>query len=299
MKCLVCSGSSTLKDRVSVRGGNERACLICRDCEVIQLLEYQDFDYKSDGYRREHHSRLDEEYRIENLHRDNLLLAKERLSFYLDRASIVGNKILDFGCADGAFLVCAKERGFDIVGIEVNEDSRQFLSEKDICCRASLEDVSEDIDTVTMFHVLEHVRDPMVLLRSLASRFSGCQLIIEVPNIDDILLQDPDCREIFKAFWFRDAHIFNFSLRSLEQFSEIFSEYSLGCRHEFGIANFFKWKYSLAGSNHSLQAFSTDIGKELGDHLLDTGSNEIDEIWKKTLSECGKGSSIFIEGRLK
>ena len=78
--------------------------------------------------------------------------------------------LLDIGCGYGFFLQEMKCRGWKVEGIEVSEVGRQFVREKwgTHVYSQPLEGLalSENLfDVVTLFYVVEHVDDPLALLK--------------------------------------------------------------------------------------------------------------------------------------
>lgn len=100
--------------------------------------------------------------------------------------------ILDIGCGTGLFLHLAQEAGLRVRGIELSESAVAYARAKyglDVhhgtLKNAELPD--ESFDIVTMWHVLEHVPDPVEALRRVARLLRpGGLLLLGVPNIDSI-----------------------------------------------------------------------------------------------------------------
>jgi 2-polyprenyl-3-methyl-5-hydroxy-6-metoxy-1,4-benzoquinol methylase len=97
-------------------------------------------------------------------------------------------RLLDVGCASGAFLAEARASGFDASGVEpvpafaraarecLGADVREGLIE-DIDLPAG------DYDVITLWHVLEHLPEPISHLSRLADALSADgALALEVPN---------------------------------------------------------------------------------------------------------------------
>ncbi|HVT16751.1 MAG TPA: class I SAM-dependent methyltransferase [Thermoanaerobaculia bacterium] len=102
----------------------------------------------------------------------------------LERQGLRG-RLLDIGCATGRFLAHARERGWEIAGVEIADFARQ-RAENDlgVSIAPSLEALPprETFDVVTLHHVLEHVHDPLAFLRDVVERRVERRLLIEVPN---------------------------------------------------------------------------------------------------------------------
>ena len=100
--------------------------------------------------------------------------------------------ILDIGSGAGYFLYKAKNRNWNTYGVELTDGNYQFerdrlglkIEKKDIE-QAELE--KDFFDVVTMFDVIEHMKDPaMVLKKVFNSLKEGGILCIETPNIYSI-----------------------------------------------------------------------------------------------------------------
>ena len=100
------------------------------------------------------------------------------------------SKSLDIGASSGEFVTLMSARGFDARGIEPHRGYADYavraMGQKVFSgsLNEGLANFSEEsFDLITMFHVLEHLSEPVKSLRLLGMRLSasGC-LYIEVPN---------------------------------------------------------------------------------------------------------------------
>jgi SAM-dependent methyltransferase len=105
-----------------------------------------------------------------------------------------GGHILDVGCASGLFLSLAAGSGFEPTGIEPSDILRDE-AKKALGCRgrvfgATLEQVSlppAHFDAVTLWDVLEHVPDPLAMLKKCGDLLRpGGHLFLNVPDLDSI-----------------------------------------------------------------------------------------------------------------
>jgi SAM-dependent methyltransferase len=100
-------------------------------------------------------------------------------------------RLFDLGCGVGNFLAAARDAGFEVAGIEPNQNAVRFARE-----RYGLRDVSamrpadflvarpnEKFEVLTFFEVLEHQEDPQGFL-NIAKEFLADQgfLALSVPN---------------------------------------------------------------------------------------------------------------------
>lgn len=131
---------------------------------------------------------------------DNRKSIFERIIFreagkVLEKASSLlasqSKRLLDFGSGKGLFLAVAKESGWQSLGIETAKDRADFAREKygvevrqEFYSGGKIEE--GNFDFVALNHVLEHLPDPLGLLKELLdSNLSKNGLVyIEVPRAD-------------------------------------------------------------------------------------------------------------------
>ena len=129
---------------------------------------------------------------MENVSYRKERFGKERLELIRTHiGDLKGKKILDVGCGTGWFLETAKEQGMEIFGQELGKELREWTANRlgsDIFA-CGLEEIDLDFcfDVITMFDVLEHVPDPLELVRY-SKRLLGEDgiLLIFAPNFDSL-----------------------------------------------------------------------------------------------------------------
>lgn len=85
---------------------------------------------------------------------------------YVERAVPIAGRLLDVGCANGAFPRFMRARGWEVEGVEVSQTSRpieDFLVHRRIFPELPLP--PGRFDAVTAWAVLEHTHDPMTYFR--------------------------------------------------------------------------------------------------------------------------------------
>ena len=116
--------------------------------------------------------------------------ARVRLTWLLQHAD--GGRLLDVGAAGGAFVLEARDAGFDAFGVEpAPAFARHARETLGVDVRdGRVEDLGLDdgsLDVATMWHVLEHVPEPRGTLDAIrAALRPGGALVIEVPNLDSV-----------------------------------------------------------------------------------------------------------------
>lgn len=197
-------------------------------------------------------------------------------------------RVLDVGCSNGDFLFFAKQRGFEIYGVEVNTLTADVARTRGLNVKiGTLEDAQyadNFFDAIFLGDIIEHVKDPQALLLECKRilKEDGI-LIISTPNLDSFW-----ARATFKLWeWFTipwsvltpPHHLFQFSEDNLKLFLKDngFSfrtvwyrrpptlKYELGSLHLWG-----KWKREKTLKNlfFMLFAFGAYIKLYIFDILL-------------------------------
>jgi SAM-dependent methyltransferase len=78
-------------------------------------------------------------------------------------------RLLDFGCGLGFFLDNAFEAGFEPTGVEFNRYALEYIRRRYAHRTVHFSDLdaSERFDVITMFDVVEHLRDPFATIQSI------------------------------------------------------------------------------------------------------------------------------------
>lgn len=96
--------------------------------------------------------------------------------------------MLDVGCGAGEVLAVAKDRGWQVAGVEpVAQSARYAVETRGLDVRAALLEESgipeRSFDVVSAFHVVEHMSDATAFLRLIARWAKpGGLVVVEVPN---------------------------------------------------------------------------------------------------------------------
>ncbi len=103
-----------------------------------------------------------------------------------------GGRLLDVGCGKGDFLVRMRGKGWTVEGTEVDSAAVEHATGKNglTVHTGTLEDAAlpaESFDAVTMIHVIEHIHDPISVLRACRRLLkpSG-RLVAVTPNLDGV-----------------------------------------------------------------------------------------------------------------
>jgi 2-polyprenyl-3-methyl-5-hydroxy-6-metoxy-1,4-benzoquinol methylase len=140
-------------------------------------------------------------------------------------------RLLDVGCGEGMFLCEAATRGWTTWGTELSPYAARHASlalGREIFC-GELYDASfprEFFDVVTLWHVMEHVREPARYLKEVRRVIRpGGLLLVAVPNVDDLFMQfayrivrGRPLRLFSKED--REIHLYHFSAKTIGMYME-------------------------------------------------------------------------------
>lgn len=124
--------------------------------------------------------------------------------------------ILDIGCGTGDFLVTSKKVGFDVCGIEPNEKPNSISKSKlEIDIHQDISEINfQKFDTITMWHVLEHVPNLEEYISNLKQLLKpNGTLFVAVPNHKSF---DANYYDKFWAAYDVPRHLWHFSQKSIE-----------------------------------------------------------------------------------
>jgi 2-polyprenyl-3-methyl-5-hydroxy-6-metoxy-1,4-benzoquinol methylase len=211
MPCVLCGKAdfSTVSS-VDAKSHQPLHVACCHGCGLVQqdpcpseqdLHHFYTHQYRTD-YKKTYAPKPKHIYRAG-------MLAVERLNF-LQQHGIQGGTLLDIGAGGGEFVSLAQSRGYDSHGVEPNIGYSEFAKTQygvDVMT-GDFQRISGTYQVITMFHVLEHVPDPVNTFKRLwALLAEGGYLCVEVPNIET---RDASPHNIFFK-----AHLFYFSRAAL------------------------------------------------------------------------------------
>jgi SAM-dependent methyltransferase len=121
---------------------------------------------------------------FEAQHRTNETSALDHVQHVLRLREMGIKRILDFGCGFGQFLEMCRLFGFDAHGVDRSNARRSGAG---VQVHAELEDALGSFDAISLFEVLEHLDDPLAMLKALKARLNpGGIMIVEVPDTSGV-----------------------------------------------------------------------------------------------------------------
>jgi SAM-dependent methyltransferase len=133
---------------------------------------------------------------------------------------VPGGRALEIGCGSGAFLGLLNHYGWQVTGVEINETvaataSRELGIEVFAGDWRAAPYAAESFDYVHLRHVIEHLPEPLDVLRAIARWLKpGGVVYIETPNLDSFA-----CKQLerYWTYWDAPRHLYLFSPATLAQ----------------------------------------------------------------------------------
>ena len=178
-KCVICDGINFSK-KVSVRDplkkSTKYSLMLCLSCKTVSttpipkdLDQYYSVNYDSYQKKTSLFSKIYSFAQNLNNYRKTRILKQ-----------INAKSILDYGCGSGSFVRYTSKRGYETNGYEpINDTNDTNISD-------SMETFkNKNFDCITMWHVLEHTKDPVSILKELKRKLQkGGSLLLALPNYD-------------------------------------------------------------------------------------------------------------------
>ena len=196
------------------RSGQELRTVICKESGLVytdpRLSQEEIKKFYADDYRRNYKGTITPKPK-------HILRAGRLAQERLDEVNAFikpGSSILDVGSGGGEFVYTCKINGYDAHGIEPNKGYANFSVDAygiDVDCNFydEVKYANQSFDCVTMFHVLEHLEDPVDSIRVLSRYLTpNGHFVTEVPNVD--------YTETAPNQKWHIGHLYNFNFQTLQ-----------------------------------------------------------------------------------
>lgn len=212
--CPLCRADSAVLISRAARDGSRLDTALCEGCGLARVHPLPSRQELAAFYRDQYRLLYKGVYEPKPVHVLRAARAARERIRVLQPYLASARSLVDIGCGGGEFLYLLRAAGYQVAGIEPNlrygQRARDSLG---LPVRIGLiEDQTfppNSLDGVTLFHVLEHLPDPVFTLSHLAPwlKTDGF-LAIEVPNLASTV-EHP-------AHRFHRAHLFHFTSPTLE-----------------------------------------------------------------------------------
>ena len=216
MGCYLCKSDKYNKRTTGVRDNSNIDILECSDCGLVYLSS---LDHIQDEYYEESGMHDNKEPNIDNWLKETEFDDKRRYDFVKEK--IANKNVLDFGCGIGGFIEMAKKSARNISGVELDRALQSSFQERGLNVFLNLKEAKEQskkkYDVITAFHVVEHLQDPIEILKDLSELLTkNGEVVIEIPNSNDALLTLYE-NETFQNFTYWSLHLFLFNKKTVTE----------------------------------------------------------------------------------
>lgn len=290
MQCIICEAENFKEVSPKVRDSDEYKVVKCQNCGLLQLFPMPSDEEEKEFYNQNLQSKNigepeDLESIKENSWPDTIRRVK-MVSGYLPRSS----SILDIGSGYGFFLKEMEKRGYDVTGIEVSRERREISAK---ITGAKVLDINlfendrslANYDCITLFHVLEHIKNPIEFLKIIKKHLNNRgKLIVEVPNSADMLLE---ASQEYRDFYWQRAHLLYFDKESLKKVAQRagFSTLDISYVQRYSIENFMNW-FTSGRPQIERPSFQTKSKYKW-----------LEDYYKKYLCQIGKSDTLILKSQ--
>ena len=199
--------------------------LQCKNCGLVYLEIKKSRDQVESFYSSEYRKtptvpvQSPEEHFYDTVTEND---ANNRILLISNYMNVQDKRILEIGSASGSLLEKLRKYGTkEAIGVELDEEFSKYAQQRGfkVFTRSIEElDFKEEFDAVVSFHTLEHVYDPMAVIRAVyaALKQGGC-FLGEVPNQNDWRIQIFN-DEIVKRFHYDPNHYYYYSPTTLRNY---------------------------------------------------------------------------------
>lgn len=234
----ICGQNNTVTDLLITekdRYGIPYELRLCSTCGLIYPTRYLDSNSLGNFYKNDYRKiytwgESSEEENIEKLYQAQREQGNRMLQIMKEEKLINENysHVLEIGSACGGNLEAFKTFGLSVLGCDFDKDYLEYGKQRGLDLRygdlkdLSLGDNSQDI--IILYHVLEHLVNPINEIELLISKLkTGGLLIIGIPSIFSIdsIYKDP-------LKYFQNAHVYSFTGNHI---ISILKAFGLGVRY--------------------------------------------------------------------
>ena len=209
--CIVCGNNKGFEPVAeSLRDSNVHSVVRCNECGLMQLSPLPTAEDDKKFYDENRQAKnIGKRTEIDYLRKAEATDIKRRAAFIVNRFP-ENISVLDVGTGYGFFLNELTQMGIKASGVEISSERRKIaetVTTAPVLDANFLDEAVEigKFDIVTMFHVVEHLADPIGFCKSALKYLSDDgYLVVEVPNSRDLML---GACAAYCSFWWQRAHL--------------------------------------------------------------------------------------------
>lgn len=247
MKCIICNKKKFKEISSSVRDSKDhkiKCCVSCGHCQLDPIPSAKEEKIFYDENKQA--KNINVKYEIPIL-RERSKFDTERRIKTVSKLISKKEKILDVGSGYGFFLEGLLKNNYNITGIEVSKERRKIskkISNAELL-NVNLNNEKPSIgkyDLIVIFHVLEHVAQPINFLKKLRKYLKPKgRILVEVPNLLDFQI---NINESYRKWYWQRAHLQYFSPNNLKIVLKKsgFKKIRIFGNQRYSIENMIYWK---------------------------------------------------------
>ena len=249
--CLLCGigGEHKLISQSLRDDDSERFQVMkCLNCGHVQLSPVPSEGDQRDFYKQDLQSRKQSGTPDMDLWKRKTLIDTTRHVNWVVEKAPAGASVLDIGSGFGFFVDSLHNEGYFSTGLEVGNERFELAKHnlqgtfiKGTVNKGFVKNNKQKYQIVTLFHVLEHVENPIEFINQCFELVSSDGwFLVEVPNLNDNLLNESI--EYRKFYWQR-AHISYFDAPRLEMvfLKAGIEDFMIKGVQRYGIRNLISW----------------------------------------------------------
>jgi 2-polyprenyl-3-methyl-5-hydroxy-6-metoxy-1,4-benzoquinol methylase len=213
--CCVCQSNDFEAVAAKDRYGFKLPVVVCRGCGLVQSNPRMNQDAYTDFYQQHYRALYSPNEDMAGFFAGRRVKGQNIYAFLKEWAQ-PGALVLEVGCASGGILYTFRERGFRVLGIDLDAAYVAYGREQhglDLRA-AALHGFQPDErpNLVLYVHTLEHILDPLLELRRIRELLPDDGLLyVEVPGVKYLLRT----YEMDFLRYLQNAHVYHFSRTSL------------------------------------------------------------------------------------
>jgi 2-polyprenyl-3-methyl-5-hydroxy-6-metoxy-1,4-benzoquinol methylase len=185
-----------------------------------------------------------------------------------------GKDFIDIGCGTGGLLDRMKGRAKSVAGAEPQRYVREELERIGHTMYRLPSDAPQGAyDVAGLFHVFEHITEPLKTLKEVRTLLRpGGTIILEVPHARDVLLK----LEAFKAFTLWSEHLVLHTRQSLETYLKLagFTDIHIEGFQRYPLANHLGWLVDGKPGGQNRHEISAELTTAYAQMLNDTDQTD-------------------------
>jgi 2-polyprenyl-3-methyl-5-hydroxy-6-metoxy-1,4-benzoquinol methylase len=195
----------------------------CSLCDLVQVTNIPSSDQVEESYDEGFYEEYYKDLESNKRKQRYVYLNFENKLDQIEKRIRRSGKLLDVGCSFGFFLDRARQRGWNVAGIEVSEYAATYARTRlglSVIDKPIMEAqfAERSFDVITMWYVIEHLPNPREVLQHLGTLLSDDGiLVVSTSNVESYLARIQGKRW---RIWIPPVHVVYFCPRTIRNLVE-------------------------------------------------------------------------------